>query len=350
MPSDTHRKRAAQIQKAKASLEKDLSKKSGEVAKLVGQIGQLARQRERTSSRSTAASKQRSIEAKQKTLAQQQKKAADLEGKIAAKSSELARTLKKMSTAEGREQKQRETEAQKRQREETRHERALTREHEKRLRLQAKIISLEDLPDLITVLFLASNPTDQKQLRLDEEMRAIQQKVRASEYREAIRLTSRWAVRTGDLIQALNEATPHVVHFSGHGSTTDVAFMAPGGETKTVSKTALVELMNTAAEHIRLVVFNTCLSSAQAEAVTEHVDAAIGMDGKIGDEAARVFAGQLYSSIGFGMSVQAAFDQARAALMVESIPEEDTPSLYVRDGIDPAALVLVKPVDQQQPE
>jgi hypothetical protein len=63
----------------------------------------------------------------------------------------------------------------------------------------------------------------------------------------------------------------------------------------------------------------------------------------IGDTAARVFAAQFYSAIGFGLSVKQAFDQAKAALMLEGISEEDTPELFVADGIDAESFILVKP-------
>lgn len=71
------------------------------------------------------------------------------------------------------------------------------------------------------MLFLAANPLDQEQLRLDEEVRAIGEMIRKSEHRDAVRLESRWAVRPLDVLQAINECRPRVVHFSGHGSGQD---------------------------------------------------------------------------------------------------------------------------------
>lgn len=56
-----------------------------------------------------------------------------------------------------------------------------------------------------------------------------------------------------------------------------------------------------------------------------------------------MFAAQFYSAIGFGLSVKRAFEQARAALMLEGIAEEDTPELFTADGIDSDQLILVKP-------
>ncbi len=58
----------------------------------------------------------------------------------------------------------------------------------------------------------------------------------------------------------------------------------------------------------------------------------------IGDEAARVFAGQFY------YSVQVAFDQALAQLRLEGTGEDEKFELYTRIDIDPADIVLVRPL------
>jgi hypothetical protein len=80
----------------------------------------------------------------------------------------------------------------------------------------------------------------------------------------------------------------------------------------------------------------------QAKAVVTHIPAAIGMNAAISDNAARVFAAQFYSAIGFGHSITRAFQQARAALMLEGIPEENTPELFVAPGLDGGGLTLVR--------
>jgi len=98
---------------------------------------------------------------------------------------------------------------------------------------------------------------------------------------------------------------------------------------------------------IQLVFFNTCFSHTQAEAVVKHVNAAVGMTVEIGDDAARVFAAQFYSSVGFGHSVKRAFEQAKAALMLEGIPEENTPVLKTAAGVDAESLVLVRPPSEK---
>ena len=120
-------------------------------------------------------------------------------------------------------------------------------------------------------------------------------------------------MRTTDLFQALNEHEPHVVHFSGHGSDTDeIVFQDELGNSKFVSKEALTELIAATGGHIRLIVFNTCFSRNQAEAVVQHVDAAIGVGASLDDDAARFFSAAFYGAIGFGHSVELAFRQGLA--------------------------------------
>jgi hypothetical protein len=54
----------------------------------------------------------------------------------------------------------------------------------------------------------------------------------------------------------------------------------------------------------------------------------------IGDEAAIIFASSFYGALAFGRSVGQAFDQGRTALMLEGVPEENTPVLLARPGVD----------------
>src|SRR3972149_435779 len=97
--------------------------------------------------------------------------------------------------------------------------------------------------DKIKVLFLAANPRDTLRLQLDEEIRAIAQKMRASEYRDLLKLESAWAVRADDLLQSLNEHKPHIVHFSGHGSSGgEIILVDNSGVSKSVSLRAIKAL------------------------------------------------------------------------------------------------------------
>ena len=350
MSIDIYRDSINRLSREKANLEKSLGQEKEKLIRVKSSIASISRSITKYTSRSMVNFKQRQIETKEKEAVRIQKKIADIESKIVRKAEDITRNLKNLERAETQKRRKQDVEDRKRKTTELQHARAVTRETEKQLHLHSElknsrlIIDLAILPKKIKVLFFAANPQDQTQLRLDEEIRSITEKIRLSEYRDSVELISKWAVRPSDLLQALNEHKPHIVHFSGHGSDTDqIIFLDPDGKSKPVSKKAIDELMRAMTDNVRVVIFNTCFSSSQAEAVTQHVDVAIGMSASIGDEAGRVFSSQFYSAIGFGRSVKDAFDQARAALMLQNIPEENTPQLFTRPGIDPDEIILVQP-------
>lgn len=209
----------------------------------------------------------------------------------------------------------------------------------------ARVDQLSALPEQIVVAFFATDPATEsgRRLLLDEEVREIQQKIRLSNHRDAVKLESRWALRPGDILQYMNELEPTIVHFSGHGTNQDeLVLQDRNGDASFVSLTSIVGTFELY-ESVRLVFFNTCHSYNQAAACTQYVDAAIGMNQAIGDTAARIFAAQFYSAISFGRSIPSAFKQAKNALMLEGIPEESTPELHLRDGVEESDLILVKP-------
>ncbi|MCK1986107.1 MULTISPECIES: CHAT domain-containing protein [unclassified Peribacillus] len=276
------------------------------------------------------------------------KKIAILENKIASKSKEIASEEKKIQNEETKEFKKREQIEAKRKKETQKHmkdlQSSIAKHDSLHIQTQKEIADLRKVPEKITVLFIASNPLDQQQLRLDEEAREIELMIRKSEYRDSVFFVTKWAARPLDILQAINEINPTIIHFSGHGSDEDeLVFQDNSGKTKLIAKEAIVQTMVSTSDDIRLVFFNTCFSYGQAESLIEHVDAAIGMNTTIGDDAARIFAAQFYSAIGFGYSVYKAFQQAKSALMLEGIPEENTPELYVKKSIEIQEMILVNP-------
>jgi len=195
----------------------------------------------------------------------------------------------------------------------------------------------------LRILFAAANPRETPPLRLGEEMRAIEDKIRSSEHRASFDLRSAWAVRADDLLQQMNEIRPNVLHISGHGAATgEVLLEDAHGAQKPVSPAALRALFESFGAWLQVVVLNACYSARQAGALVESVDVVIGMSEEIGDRAAMVFAASLYRALGFGESVGAAFRQGLAALQLEGLAgEEHTPDLLTRAGVDAERLTLV---------
>lgn len=194
------------------------------------------------------------------------------------------------------------------------------------------------------ILLFAACPQKTKQLALDKEVREIETKIHMADYRDNLQLISKWAVRPDDLLQGLNQHRPHVVQFSGHGLPYQgILLLDANDQPKLVSKAAIERLFRTMAGNIRLVVLSACYSELQARAIIAHIDCAIGMGWNISDRAAITFAASLYRAIGFGRSVENAFEQGCTALMLEGIGEEQMPQLLARDGVDPDQIFLVRP-------
>ena len=194
----------------------------------------------------------------------------------------------------------------------------------------------------LKVLFLAANPV--MTARLDEEIRFIEEKIRLTEYRDSLELIPKLAARPDDLLQELNRYKPQIVHFSAHGQPTgEIMLVDQQGLPKLMSTQATRALFNMFKGNIHVVVLNACYSYRQAEAIAEVIDCVIGMNDAIGVQAAIIFSSSFYRAIGFGCSIQEAFDQGIISLMVEGISEESTPKLHVRRGVDPCSVVVLNP-------
>lgn len=345
---DTYRNNIVRKKQEMARLSNERAKETKKIPDLKKKIISANQAIARTNSQSTVKSKLSEIERDEKALADIDKKIASIDAKIASKDKEISNEEKKLRTELDRFEKKRIDEENKRLKESERHMKriydTLSNHSNLQTEIQKTLIDLQSVPEKITVLFMASNPTDSMPLRLDEEARSIQEMIRKSEHRNSVKLETRWATRPIDILQAINELNPDIVHFSGHGSDTDeLVLQNADGSHKLVSKEAIVQTMMTLSDKIRLVFFNTCFSYGQAKAVVEYVEAAIGMRTSIGDDAARIFAAQFYSAIGFGLSLEKAFNQAKAALMLEGILEEDTPELCVKEGLTADRIIIVRP-------
>lgn len=161
----------------------------------------------------------------------------------------------------------------------------------------------------ITILFLAANPDDQSRLALGAEYRDIQHRVKTSTHHERLSWVSAWAVRGEDIIDALLDHRPRMVHFCAHGDGSDNLLLVDDDHTsRPVTANSLAQILGTLNDEIALVVFNACFTLALASAVTEHIDCAIGTEYPISDSSARIFASRFYQALGFGRSILSSFE------------------------------------------
>lgn len=194
----------------------------------------------------------------------------------------------------------------------------------------------------LKILFLAANPKDTDPLRLSEEIRTIDEKLRSAHFRERFELEQHWAVRIGDIQEFLLRHNPHVVHFSGHGSHTGEILLEDNvGNSAPVSERALSNLFRILKDNIRCVVLNACWSTSQAEAIAEEIECVVGMTRQISDVAAIQFAGSFYQGLGFARSIQTSFDLATNSIDLNNLNEIDTPQLVTKTGVEAAQVYLI---------
>ncbi len=195
------------------------------------------------------------------------------------------------------------------------------------------------------ILLFASNPENTDRLALGEEVRLISKKIQEAKYRDSLEFITTWAVRPSDLLDELNKHKPEIVHFSGHGSGEGGLVLSDdNGELKLIATDILKELFSKLKDNIRLVVLNACFTNIQAQAISEEIDCVIGMNKSFGDDAAISFAGYFYSAIAYGRSISEAFEQGKMSLKLEGIPDENTPVLLHRLGVDPSNVYLIPPI------
>jgi hypothetical protein len=199
----------------------------------------------------------------------------------------------------------------------------------------------------LRILFFAADPLSaygarSPRLRLDEEVRQIRHRVRAIEHRNAVELDIHLAVRVDDIIEAMRDNPPDLVHFSMHGGSDGLVLVGEDGRSPhAVDAAALVQLFQAFRGDIRLVVLNACFSLSQAEAIAGVIGCAIGTRNLISDDAAITFGASFYQNLALGLSVQAAFDQARAAVALHHPEDRDCVEVVTRPDVDLARLVLL---------
>lgn len=182
-----------------------------------------------------------------------------------------------------------------------------------------------------TILFLASNPKDTGRLRLDQELREIDESLRRSQNRDQFTLESKGAIRPRDFRRHLLDHNPQIIHFSGHGVKpteqypAGLLFEDETGDAKLIPTEQLAATFELFSDQIECVLLNACHSKTQAEAIAQHIPYVIGMGQPISDKAAIEFATSFYDAIAAGRDIPFSFKLACSQLV--DFGEQNTPEL-----------------------
>ncbi|MEM7370013.1 MAG: hypothetical protein AAF587_15510 [Bacteroidota bacterium] len=162
------------------------------------------------------------------------------------------------------------------------------------------------------ILFLTANPKNPlgPALRLEQEMRAVKDQLLKSGKRDEFELILEPAIGILDIIQAIRNEKPYIIHFSGHGSPKGDGIYVEGdqGEVVKFRNPGLMRLFKKSKEYVNGVLLNACYSVAQAKFISDFGISVIGMSNEMGDDSARMFSEGFYTSIGAGDSIEDAYD------------------------------------------
>lgn len=216
----------------------------------------------------------------------------------------------------------------------------------------------------LTILFLGANPSDMTKLALPKEAQEIDDRLRATDFRDVFHVEQQWEVRAGALPGKIMRFKPQILHFSGHGDDRGELIFQDRSGTAVPAKPEMIDrLFSLLGQGIKCVVLNACYSAAQAEMISRYVDVVIGMPQAIRDEDAISFAGAFYEALGYGKDVYTAFELAKLGIEFDrdaagdsanrevtakdgtTVPRPSAggsePQLHVKNGVDPKRLFLI---------
>ncbi len=196
------------------------------------------------------------------------------------------------------------------------------------------------------ILILTAIPT--KNLRLDKQIREIQESIRGAIRRDMFEVDIRTAVRTQDIRRAIAEEKPTIVHFCGHGLEDGSLLLEDdGGNQIAVSPEGLASLFELHKDYVSCVLLNACHSVKSAEAISEHINYVIGMNQKIQDKLAIKFAQGFYDGLGYENSenqnvFQRAFKEGLVAIKLENPSQAEIPAIKTRINLEKDSALAIE--------
>ncbi len=181
------------------------------------------------------------------------------------------------------------------------------------------------------ILFLGANPIETSKIRIDEELRKIDEGLQSSKFRNNFELVSKWAVKMETLAKAMLDNEPQIVHFAGHGKKNGIAVEQDDGTIHIIPLEALKRLFGLFKDKVECVVLSACFSEAQAKVISEHSIYVVGMNDAIGDKAAIDFSVGFYQSVGAGRDYEFAYQMGITLLMSKNTSQANIPVIW-KDG------------------
>lgn len=206
-----------------------------------------------------------------------------------------------------------------------------------------------------TILFMGANPPGTTKVNLEIEHSRI-----VTELDGKFKLPVAKFVNVSDMNKLILKNRPNIIHFSGHGKEPEESISAEGSTTrgvlgyslpknyeksggivvfdedmrgmKVIDDKALQFLFKAITQQFKIplevVVFNSCHSESQAQAIGMYIPYVVGTAHAIRDTTAIAFATGFYFGLASGMSVEDAFTSGKINAVLEDTDAENLIVLY----------------------
>lgn len=293
-----------------AGLRRDLARHEDAAAKVRAAATKKRQEAERTKSDTSRRTALRSAAEQDKKLVAAEKKIGEIKTKLAANSKAQNDKRRSLSAAENSQRQAGDRDEHRRRRVEKAHAQEIARLSRPTVRY-VEVRAPE--PEPLRVLYLTANPeaeetttiqpdgsttTISRYLRLDREVREVQQTLRGAKYRDLVTVEHRPAATADDLIDALNDIRPHLVHFSGHGWPGGIVFdngHLDEPREHPVPFDLLAEVLAATSTPPQVLVLNACETLDGADLLLPAIPVVVAMADTIDDTAAIVFARRFYA-------------------------------------------------------
>lgn len=172
----------------------------------------------------------------------------------------------------------------------------------------------------LKILLLSANPDGLG--RVEESTMIHQVKVNVQNAlgarRDGVVIHDFPSCQSREIVNQITNHLPDVVHFYGHSSNAELAFVNEHGELARVTIDGLLALFElTASKNVKVVLLTGCLNKDIAKTLSSVVPYVIGTGTEINNSQAERFASQFYFAIAAGDIIEEAFKQARATSILD---------------------------------
>ncbi len=194
----------------------------------------------------------------------------------------------------------------------------------------------------LSILCMPANAAVSSQFGFARTVQSMRKKLHRAARQQRVKIVSAWTTRLVELQQALLENEAQVVHFIGRCGDEGIGLLDKDGTPTTLRPNRLARLFAPFQRHLRVLVLDQCSSLDLPSLFVEHVSVVVSGPSDTDGQTALEFISSFYRALGFGHSVQAAFELSTSIINTESEAPQPEARIHVNDAFDPQYLVLVK--------